>query len=49
MKKYMPEIRKELSKYEAPNIDIPAGLREMIREKITGNTKPWEKALTELS
>ncbi|GAB6144204.1 hypothetical protein JCM12294_16420 [Desulfocicer niacini] len=48
MEKYMPEIRKELSQYEAPAIDVPGNLREMIREKITGNTKPWEKALMEL-
>lgn len=48
MEKYMPEIRKELSKYEAPEIDVPGNLREMIREKISGNTKPWETALMEL-
>lgn len=48
MEKYMPEIRNELSKYEAPEIDVPGNLREMVRERITGNTKPWETALMEI-
>jgi len=49
MEKYMPEIKKELSRYEAPEINIPEDLRIMVRNRITGNTKPWERALIEIS
>ena len=48
MARYMPEIRKELSKYDAADIDVPDDLPGMIRDMISGTGGNWKDALYEV-
>jgi DNA topoisomerase VI subunit B len=48
MARYMPEIQKELSKYDAPDIAAPDNLPGMIRDMISGTGETWEDALYEV-
>jgi len=48
MARYMPEIQKELSKYDAPDIVVPDDLPGMIRDMISGTGETWKDALYEI-